>query len=158
MSSIAPSESSHDEATCSVFESYDRGRCSSCLAIACRTRADDTGACDSLLSNPDLDREASLERYKPSMKNTLTWRPEWLRPVVLSTFIALFLISTASLATMLYLSERHQGLVRTRPDLEYLWRFGPAAGKAIHNFWSPRPDSMLISQLPSPHHYVQLLI
>ncbi|KAF4887774.1 hypothetical protein CGCF415_v014710 [Colletotrichum fructicola] len=150
MSSIAPSESSHDEATASVFESYDRGRCSSCLAIACRTTADDTGARDSLLSNPDLsfDREASLKRCKPSMKNTLTWRPEWLRPVVLSTFIALFLISTASLATMLYLSERHHGLVRTRPDLEYLWRFGPTAALTIMSiFWS-RVETQVLRYMP----------
>ncbi|KAK1597248.1 uncharacterized protein LY79DRAFT_600664 [Colletotrichum navitas] len=55
------------------------------------------------------------------------WRPTWLRPIVLLTFLALFVLLAVVLPVMLWYSQNHNGLFQTRASLVYLWRFGPTA-------------------------------
>lgn len=60
-----------------------------------------------------------------------TWRPFWLRPAVLSTFAGLFFCGTVALSVMLWYSQQNDGLITTRRNLEYIWRFGPTASKDL---------------------------
>ncbi|KAK6211704.1 hypothetical protein QIS74_10968 [Colletotrichum tabaci] len=58
-----------------------------------------------------------------------TWRPQWLRPAVLTLFVCFFVLFTAALAIMLHYSRRNNGLFQTGQSLVhvYVWRFGPTA-------------------------------
>ncbi|KAE9566808.1 hypothetical protein CGMCC3_g17034 [Colletotrichum fructicola] len=55
------------------------------------------------------------------------WRPQWLQPAVLSSFMVLFLLGAIILPIMRWLSLNNDGLVQVQANLVYLWRFGPTA-------------------------------
>lgn len=57
-----------------------------------------------------------------------TWRPTWLQPAILLSFTTLFLFLSFSLAALFLHSQKNEGIARARPNLVYLWRFGPTAG------------------------------
>lgn len=59
------------------------------------------------------------------------WQPYWLRKMPLICFFALFFCITITLPVLLVLSQRNNGIVRTRQGLEYLWRFGPTGSKFV---------------------------
>ena len=56
-----------------------------------------------------------------------SWRPFWLRPVVLSSFGVIFLLLAVSFEMLLWTSDRNNGLVTSRPELEYIWTYIPTA-------------------------------
>lgn len=84
-----------------------------------------------------LDEDTDDTNVNVAAKRDLTWRPQWLRPVVLAAFTGLFLCITVALPVALWYSQRHDGLARTRQSYGYVWRFGPTAGKAIPSFRLP---------------------
>lgn len=74
-----------------------------------------------------------------------TWRPSWLRPIVLSFFLGFFLLCTGILPAMYAYSSKNNGLVTARPNFVYLWRFGPTAGKARPPHLDANPSHMFQS-------------
>ncbi|CAH0059533.1 unnamed protein product [Clonostachys solani] len=65
------------------------------------------------------------------------WHPFWLRPSVLGIFSVFFLCCAVALPVILVLSNRNNGLLEARRDLEQLWRFGPTAVFTLVTvFWS----------------------
>lgn len=85
-----------------------------------------------LLSDPAFSSEKSSAKGGGNSIHRVgnaRWRPVWLRPVTLSSFLALFIALTIVLPVMLWYSQENDGLVRTRENLVYLWRFGPTASK-----------------------------
>ncbi|KAL0931215.1 uncharacterized protein CTRU02_213950 [Colletotrichum truncatum] len=87
-----------------------------------------------------------------------TWRPKWLRTPLLSAFLAFFILCVASLPAMYVYSRDHNGLVQTRQNLVYLWRFGPTAIITICSiFWS-RVEYQALRYMPwIAHHRKQSL-
>ncbi|KAH7001325.1 hypothetical protein EDB80DRAFT_616724 [Ilyonectria destructans] len=55
------------------------------------------------------------------------WHPFWLRQVMLGSFCGLFMCCTIALPVMLSFSKRNNGLLESRPNDAYLWRFSPTA-------------------------------
>ncbi|KAK2770102.1 hypothetical protein CKAH01_04445 [Colletotrichum kahawae] len=152
MSSITESGNSHDGADGSIVDTYDRERCQLCLAIEGLTRdagSRSDGAHSGLLSAADPSPDGGTKHEgNSSMEHAAIWHPMWLRPVVLSAFIALFLVFAFGLVTMLQLSHRNNGLVQARPSLFYLWRFGPTAVLTIVSiFWS-RVEMQALRYMP----------
>ncbi|CAH0018468.1 unnamed protein product [Clonostachys rhizophaga] len=62
-----------------------------------------------------------------STSDATSWRPFWLGHIRLAGFGLWFLCCTIALPIMLHYSELNKGLLVTREDLAYLWRFGPTA-------------------------------
>uniref|UniRef100_A0A8H7NET9 Uncharacterized protein n=1 Tax=Bionectria ochroleuca TaxID=29856 RepID=A0A8H7NET9_BIOOC len=62
-----------------------------------------------------------------SSSDATSWRPFWLGHIRLACFGLWFLCCTIALPIMLHYSELNKGLLETREDLAYLWRFGPTA-------------------------------
>lgn len=71
------------------------------------------------------------EESNPKGCAAASWRPAWLRPLVLALFASLFLFLAVALAAMLWYSNNNSGLFESRQSLlhTYLWRFGPTACK-----------------------------
>ncbi|KAL0936275.1 uncharacterized protein CTRU02_208490 [Colletotrichum truncatum] len=66
-----------------------------------------------------------------------SWRPQWLRPRTLACFAGLALCAAIALPTMLWYSQRNDGLIKTKEDFGYVWRFGPTAVLTIvAAFWA----------------------
>lgn len=78
-----------------------------------------------LLSDPAVGPEKSSIQLRDAR-----WRPTWLRPIILLTFLGLFVFLATVLPVMLWYSRKHDGLFRTQQSLVYLWRFGPTASKS----------------------------
>lgn len=117
----------------STVDTCGRQRCQLCLAIARPVEEAELcpdGVYGIIFSN--ASEEAAGNEGMSSTQHAATWRPKWLQPVVLSTFIALFLCFAAILVVVLYMSERDNGLLKTRPGFAYVGRFGPSAGKAFY--------------------------
>uniref|UniRef100_A0A8H7NDE7 Uncharacterized protein n=1 Tax=Bionectria ochroleuca TaxID=29856 RepID=A0A8H7NDE7_BIOOC len=65
------------------------------------------------------------------------WQPFWLRPSILGIFSGFFLCCVVVLPVILVISNRNNGLLEARRDLEQLWRFGPTAVFTLVTvFWS----------------------
>lgn len=65
-----------------------------------------------------------------SSSDATSWRPFWLGHIRLACFGLWFLCCTIALPIMLHYSELNKGLLVTREDLAYLWRFGPTASES----------------------------
>ncbi|KAJ0363702.1 hypothetical protein COL26b_012819 [Colletotrichum chrysophilum] len=105
-----------------------------------------------LLSDPTFSSEKGSAKAGGNSIHrveNVRWRPVWLRPVTLSTFLALFIALTIALPVMLWYSQENDGLVRTRQNLVYLWRFGPTA-----TMLSP---AILFQSLKRKHYFVFLI-
>ncbi|KAI8290870.1 hypothetical protein K4K56_006927 [Colletotrichum sp. SAR 10_98] len=104
-----------------------------------------------LLSDPTFSSEKGSAKgggnFIHRVEN-VRWRPVWLRPVTLSTFLALFIALTIVLPVMLWYSQENDGLVRTRENLVYLWRFGPTAILTIISLFWARVEIQAIRYMP----------
>lgn len=56
-----------------------------------------------------------------------TWRPFYLRPIVLFCYGSILALLIALLESLLAISERGQGLAPGHDDFRYLWTYGPTA-------------------------------
>jgi hypothetical protein len=59
--------------------------------------------------------------------NMLAWRPLYLRRIVLSAFLASFILMIAAIETLLGISNQKDGLATSDASLHYLWTYGPTA-------------------------------
>ncbi|VUC32059.1 unnamed protein product [Clonostachys rosea] len=92
----------------------------------------------------DASGEMRSKRLRPKEtqihtegERSQTWHPFWLRPLVLGTFSVFFMCYAVVLPVLLALSNRNDGLLEARRDLEQLWRFGPTAVFTLVTvFWS----------------------
>ncbi|KAJ0340677.1 hypothetical protein KNSL1_011428 [Colletotrichum chrysophilum] len=104
-----------------------------------------------LLSDPTFSSEKGSAKAGGNSIHrveNVRWRPVWLRPVTLSTFLALFIALTIALPVMLWYSQENDGLVRTRQNLVYLWRFGPTAILTIISLFWARVEIQAIRYMP----------
>ncbi|KAF9871300.1 hypothetical protein CkaCkLH20_11221 [Colletotrichum karsti] len=86
------------------------------------------------------------------------WRPKWLRPIVLSIFLAIFVVFTVALPVMLWYSQNNSGLVQTRQSYVYLWRFGPTALLTMVSIFWGRVELQTLRYMPwIAHRRSQLL-
>ncbi|TDZ22337.1 hypothetical protein Cob_v004845 [Colletotrichum orbiculare MAFF 240422] len=77
-----------------------------------------------------------------------SWRPKWLRPLVLACFGGLFLGFSIALPVMLWYSTEHNGLAKTKQNFGYVWRFGPTGVLTIvAAFWA-RVESQTLRYMP----------
>ncbi|KAH6654280.1 hypothetical protein BKA67DRAFT_274348 [Truncatella angustata] len=66
-----------------------------------------------------------------------SWRPFYLRRMVLLAFVAVMVIMTIALEVMYSLSVKRQGLVQSQSNLRYLWTYGPTTVLVVFAaFWS----------------------
>ncbi|KAF4927296.1 hypothetical protein CGCF245_v013244 [Colletotrichum fructicola] len=104
-----------------------------------------------LLSDPTFSSEKGSAKAGGNSIHrveNVRWRPVWLRPVTLSTFLALFIALTIALPVMLWYSQENDGLVRTRENLVYLWRFGPTAILTIISLFWARVEIQAMRYMP----------
>lgn len=133
MLSILPSSPSEEETLCLTVPAESREPCNLCLSVS--RSADDEEISSATHIEPTSTtslrpvRDAD-DKHGGWSEDAKTWRPTWLQPAVLLAFIAFFLVSTTVLPAMFSVSLRNNGLVETRENLVYVWRFGPTAGKA----------------------------
>ncbi|KAL0936865.1 uncharacterized protein CTRU02_209081 [Colletotrichum truncatum] len=118
------------------------------------------GSHRALLSNPigqDDNGSGPGEKVNEFQNTPARWRPYWLRPSVLSIFVALFLLFTACLPVMYWYSQEHDGLLKTRQNLVYLWRFGPTAVLTLISMFWNRVELQAIRYMPwMAHRQAQL--
>ncbi|KAI3530477.1 hypothetical protein CSPX01_14810 [Colletotrichum filicis] len=102
-------------------------------------------------SNVDLSPDGVVEHeHKYWSENVGPWRPTWLQPAALLAFGMFFISVAIALPTMYYLSWKNNGLVETREDLVYLWRFGPTAAMLL--------PKVLYQALKRRHYFVFIVV
>ncbi|KXH30948.1 hypothetical protein CSAL01_07577 [Colletotrichum salicis] len=67
-----------------------------------------------------------------------SWRPVWLRPLVLASFSALFMLFSTFLLLIYLKAQRGNGLFEIWQDFRLAWRFGPTAGRGASIVYSDR--------------------
>ncbi|OHE90715.1 hypothetical protein CORC01_13997 [Colletotrichum orchidophilum] len=105
---------------------------------------------DSLLKSTTTVAAGDESDKKDSVDRTATWRPTWLRPLVLVWFASLFLFLSMALAVMLWYSQTNRGLFETRQSIlhTYLWRFGPTALLTILAIFWARVEVQAMMYMP----------
>ncbi|KAF6808502.1 hypothetical protein CMUS01_13875 [Colletotrichum musicola] len=73
-----------------------------------------------------------------------TWRPIWLQPTILFSFMTLFLFLCFSLPAVLWYSQ---------PNIVYLWRFGPTAVLTIFSALWSRVEFQALKYQPWVAHF-----
>ncbi|KAH0438049.1 hypothetical protein CcaCcLH18_03541 [Colletotrichum camelliae] len=64
---------------------------------------------------------------RPPTHHARSWRPTWLQPTILLSFMISFLLLAVGLPVLFWYSHRHEGVREARPKFVHLWRFGPTA-------------------------------
>ena len=76
-----------------------------------------------LVSVSDMTRDT----FSTLSKDTLSWRPTYLRRTVIACFILVFALMLVAIEVLLVFSNKNYGLATPYGDLHYFWTYGPTA-------------------------------